>query len=453
MATLIYNDINLPFVNITRFEQTAMYDEMGTTDWYVNKFDITATSVINTNYMVISLGGVQNVTNPAAIMRLIYSLLMKPRKELSITFNGVELIPQAQRGLPGMVDAKNGPKPHSCNIIRLTDTTFLIVYRIVAHYWENNSVNESVPGGITNEVGNNVLYNRWTEQVDIDGKNFSTRVRDGVFAIRSDNASGFIADQVRNQMAVVGIPKFFLRENAQYAVSADGLTLRYQIRDKEVFKNPPTPAFTADGSWTLSAPALGNPVSQVTCQVRLEGDSNTNQDILIARGIQICFQKILSLAAGKVNSIIPTLCTIRAGFYSNWVDIHWAARLSVVNQAVLVAAGSVGMIVAQVSTPTVSNIIKTDGNALSFTPFSDIDNSSGAGNKNQGSTDYLPPYQLRGTANLLLQAAAYYDPNGVNTNLRTRFIAPPTNTTFELGNAVVLSTGVLPGQAGTKLEP
>jgi hypothetical protein len=81
--------------------------------------------------------------------------------------------------------------------------------------------------------------------VQIDKFMASTRTRSGTFIIRSDNAERITADQIRTQMAVLGVPNGFQRESATYTQSTDGLSIKYDIVDKEYFKAPPQDAFEA----------------------------------------------------------------------------------------------------------------------------------------------------------------------------------------------------------------
>ncbi len=138
MSLLSYNGVFLPYSTATQFDQRALRDESDT-DWYLTEFNIKAQCVVNKNYLGLlapdlAPGGVPVTDNAAAIMAAIRTRLMQHRRRLSFTFNGVELIPQPQQGVPGTVDAQNGPKPQSCQIVQLTNVTFLIVYHIIARY-------------------------------------------------------------------------------------------------------------------------------------------------------------------------------------------------------------------------------------------------------------------------------------------------------------------------------
>lgn len=415
MSQVIYNGVTIPYAFHTSFRQEVVYDDMGGTDWTCTRFDIEIQAVINSDYANMIYPALEGVTDNAAVfMKAIRTALLQPRRQLQVTFNGVDLIPAATAGL-GTVDVKNGPKPQHCNITQLTNTTFLVSYRIIAHYWENNSVDplaNDPPDIVTNAVGNNVLFNRWTESVEIDGIGMSKRVRDGKFVIRSDNRQDLIADQLRSQMAVVGVPQGFLRESANYTVSADGLAIQYHIVDVEVFKNPPFPAFKATGTYSESAPMNG-PLRYLECNLRLEGPKSVAQDRLVSLAAAIVMSKmgrqISIINPQKLSSAIPVMQAVRVGMYENWVEV-----------------------MVRVQTPIGKS--RTQGivqslEGMTYTPGSDAVVAGGP-------TAPTPAYSDRGTGIQLLQAAAYYDPS-ITTTMLDKTTGQFNTLALEVGQAGV----------------
>lgn len=389
MSVIAYNGITLPYGNLTRFEQTAVRDELGDTDWCMTKFDIQAICLINVNYLSLLAPDLAATNaNPATIAGVIRARLLEHKKQLSVTFNGVELIP-SRAFVPGFVDAKNGPKPQSCTLTNLTNTTFILNYHIIAHYWERPDV---VPGRtpvLTNQPANNVLYNRWTETVDMDNCQITTRTRDGKFVIRSDNVDGIIADEARTQMAVVGVPSGFLRQSSKYTVSPDGLAIAYNVVDKEQFRMPPTPAFEADGDYeevigTMGALRYG----RVT--IHLKGDKATPQFQLMNAAVTVAVTYLAQRGAALPgNWIIIESASLKFKFYkTNEVTF----KMNVM-QATPSKASRPG------TTPQFPNPIFPFLNITTSIPDSPPD------------SDYMPNYKLRGNNDILLQAARYYDPN------------------------------------------
>lgn len=359
-------------------------------------FDITVGCVINTAYASVILP-TGTFTDAADIMRQIRYTLMQPRKTLSVKFNGTELIP-AKAGVPGTVDAANGPQPKSCTCTMLTNTTFLMTYRIMASYWQAGT------DSANNPAGSPVLYNRWTESVSINDCNYTTRSRRGKYIIRSDNSTGSTADELRTQFAVVGVPPGFLRTKSEYTVDPSGLGLEYSIEDKEQFKMPPSPAFKASGYYMENTTKF-NARRYGTVQVTLEGSKTTSQTTLVNAAVLIATRKLstriagLAAGLGAVTNFIES-ASVNMDLYENKVTCNIKCYLSPTNKRI--------------------------ANAVSA--FYDMDDTT------PGSDPaYTPPYLDRGSAGILLEAAAYYDPNLAANGLNP---------------AGQMNAGKVPGEAG-----
>ncbi len=409
MSVVTYNGVTLPYAQITQFAQDAIGDDVSNTDFVLTKFDIKVTCIINANYLnelnTLIANGQPVTDNAALIMDAIRQSLLERRKQLSVTMNGRELIPQNQVGAnpTATVDAQNGPIPQSCFITDLTNVTFILHYHIIAHYWEKTAVNAANSNPVTNERGNNVLYNRWTETVELDDCQISTRTREGKFAIRSDNFEGKVADEVRSQFAVLSCPQGFLRQSANYVLAPDGLALQYRIVDKEQFKMPPVGAFKAEGQY-IETGTNGGALRIGMAWVRLKGNNDVfKQAFLMQQAVAIAASKIL-LAGGALNKAVKgvslagvpnvgiggfailrsVVCTVN--MYENEVECRMEVTLRANQQRI-------------------SGAVVTNPN-MCYTPFTD--------NRPDRNP---PPYKDRGTANLLLRAAAYYDPSLTDTQL------------------------------------
>lgn len=422
MALFIYNGINLVLPYHTAFKQNAVRDESGT-DRIYTQFDLQVQTILSTDYMhIIAPDLATEITegNAASVMNVIRSRLLQDRKTLSVKCNGVELIP-ANENLPGTVDAKNGPQPQSCSITQLTNTSFLVIYHIIAHYWEGPYTNiqqtstgyPSTGGGGYGlstvpkiQTGNSVLYNRWSETIDLDACGYTTRTRDGRFRIRSDNEQGQIADVVRTQMAVVGLPPGFTRKSARYTVSPDGLTIAYCIIDQEEFKMPPQPAFKAEGYYTES---FGRMAVMRTCEVyvKLTGSKTTDQSKMLGIATAICANKLhlrgASLlpqsSSGQRNVTILEGIVVKVDMYKNEVECRIRTK------------GPVAGVSTNGRFEGIAGLAISPSATMVFTPGSDP----------QG-TFPAPQYNVRGSADLLLKAAAYFDPS-----LRNNFVNPATS--------------------------
>lgn len=437
MSLIKYNGVTLPYCYFTTFDQQAVYDDLADTDWQGTKFDIVAQAVLNANYASVlapSLASVSPKLPAAAFMSAIRDRLLIPRRDLSVTFNGFELIPKVT-GNVGNVDAANGPKPQSCRIDQLTDETFLITYHVTAQYWERTKITATPTQPVTNSpIASPVLFNRWTESVDIDELGLSKRTRDGKCKIRSDNDLGFTADQLREAMCVTGVPEGFLRKSSRYTVTPDGLGVQYQVIDEEQYKMPPPPAFQADGETLLTGTGPAGAIRHCQVRVVLRGQKKSgDQDKMLLQAIYIAMNKMNRIGGngfaggGGANNqgqqgILENIM-VRTALYRNEVEVTVRGMLPANQNTV----AGVGVNLKNMNYTPVVTPVATPAGVLPLL------------NSEQGTVTDPPPYEARGSANVFLQAAAYFDPNltGVTFN--------PSTGQF--------SRGLVPGQAGKTLEP
>lgn len=393
MSVVTYNGVELPYALHTSFRQEAAYDDSNT-DRIYTRYDITVQCLINENYLTLLdrtllAAGVPKTRDPAAIMNAVREKLLTPRKALHYTVNGVDLIPLPQDSYAGTVDSRNGPLPQACEITQMTAVTFLLSYRVVAHYWEQSVIDGDRRPVVQNADGGAVLSNRWSETVTIDELDMSRRTRTGKAVIRSDNVAESLADQVRSTMAVVSVPSGFLRDGSSYTVSPDGLALLYTVVDKEVFKKPPPPAFRATGTYTESTGKMGV-LRYGEADVRLDGGKETPQHQLVEAAIKVAAGKIFRNAGPSAgpdpNGELPFIlldARVQVGMYENWAQCTIRAQYTK-------------------SSRRVNGIAGFAGQDMTF-----VDGSDGGSDVGE----YWPLYQDRGTAGLLLRAAAYYDPS------------------------------------------
>jgi len=409
-----------------------MYDEVGNTDWYCTEFDIEAQCTIHYYYLSLVLASWNTnpplSTNPADIMNNIRMLLLKPRQALQVNVGGVNLIPIQDYSV-GTVDSQNGPFPQYCDIIQMTNTSFLVSYRITARYWEKPSPKVTAPSNHPQVPGSDVLYNRWTEGVDIDDVDMAMYSRRGTFRIRSDNSDGFIADQLRKQFACVSVPDGFLRHKSHYEPSADGLSLNYEVSFIEAFRKPPNPAYKASAKYKEST-GQGGAYRIGEAHVHLVGGKTTPQWQLIYTAIRIGHAYVQfrgKVLAIQNDAIIPFVdatgivlvesADMEFDWYeSNSVDFHIRALIS--------------------NGPKRLQGLGAFMDMQTGIPLND--------------STYVPPYAVYGSSNLLLQAAAYYDPNASTAATQ---LGSPTNAASAANNFVPTITanqtgGKQPGQAG-----
>lgn len=313
MSAFSYNGISVPFAAHVDFSQEAAYDQSNT-DRTCVKFDITVQGILTPSLATVAGMNPALAGNAPQMMEYIRARLLEPRQTLRVTFDGQNLLPQEITG----TDAANGPHPQACKILRLTTTTFLISFRIVTHLVEY---------GDGDTQGGPVVSNRWEETQSIDGCNYISRTRRGSYTIRSDNLSKAQADELRSAMCILAIPVNFEREHAEYSISRDGLTLSFAITDKQIYLQPPYPAFKADGDYDETSTKLGT-ARAAQCWVRLEGDPFTDKALLMRTAVEVCGNQLLvaSNKGGAVNNIARIdSCEVKHALYRNVVECRMRA--------------------------------------------------------------------------------------------------------------------------------
>jgi len=436
MSVLTYNGIRFAYPVTTELLNDVIYDDSNT-DWYLTRYTITTQSIIHMDYLttiapsIAAANGNGAFDSPAAIIAAIRNLLMTPRQKLSMTFDGAELIPFPQTGNQGSVDSKNGPQPQSCTYHTLTNNSWFMMYKIIAHYWENKGGNATNPLSVQNKnlPGDTVLYNRWAETVTLDNCNYSTRSRSGKYIIRSDAIPPQFADQSRAAMAVLRVPNGCLRKKSSYTQSEDGLGISYSFEDQEVFKMPPVPAYEASGTYTESFPKIGTTQRMADVQLKLRAPKNVPQ-------IQLLQLAIAVVSAKLVQNNTPIFTTVP------FFDFNGQVQQAIIGSDLIVSSSGIGglgtitslsmtidmydnSVIVKVTSMLIpySESIRKVRPSLVTSPGSDPNRE--------------PPYPERGTLGYVMQAAAYYDPN-----IRGHRI--DTNTTD--GNQ--LNIGEVPGTSG-----
>ena len=171
--------------------------------------------------------------------------------------------------------------------------------------------------------------------------------------------------------------------------------------------------------------------------MQLKGSKTTPQADLLVAAIRICRLKLNNNAfqlPGQNIFLGPVLPQVPGGDVGA-IPIKITYRIDMYKNVVSVSVEAL----TGVPRGRVSGIVWTNNRNMVDTPGS--------------SPDYTPPYDDRGSASLLLQAAAYFDPNLVNNRLGDGVEGtennPPTGVD---GENVQMRQGLQPGQAGATGE-
>lgn len=358
------------------FNQEAVYDESGT-DMECVRITISGQCVLSaplfpTGELDDDESGDSDdpaITNPK--LRLITNF-MTPRKNLSFTVNGQQMIPQldGDEYSNTKVDARNGPLPQYFNVTQLTEKSFLCNLAIVSHWAEKSFLTDN----------SNILSHRWTDSVDIDQNHYTTMTRTGKIkvssaAYTSSGGAGSI-DGLRKSLMTTGIRPGFVRRSSRYTLHPSGLEMGYAFTDVEEFRMPPKPVTTAAGDFSISTQLLGSPGKYATMQVKFQGPkmSEANPANLIRKAVAVCMNKIRG-----AGGFFPIKADLRESLYKNEVEVFITGR------------------------------VKTPANEKALSLLTSFKGIGTAPLGSDFAAEFFGPGD-RGTGSVLLHAAAFQDP-------------------------------------------
>jgi hypothetical protein len=306
MGSLItYNNVSLGLTRTVKVEQKAEYDHSNTDVMFVgNRFNIRS--------VLTNIGG----QSPATTMASIRHMLLQPRKAFlyqATDNNGVVDLLRVDAGGDGQaLDADNGPKPVSCDIIQVSEGTWIIDYVI------DVAVQDCTASQL-------FASNRFETTHDIDAKGYSTITTLGKVFVRSDMRKS--PDALR-WVVTPPLPKGFKRKS-MYQIHEDGLSMLYRITDTEMYLAPPLNAVEATGRFTITAVPPGA-ILWAQCDVRLEGRKNMPKRQLMETAILIALRRLE--AGGAARDPIKGKPWVEGGsvseeLYDNVVEVQLKGRI------------------------------------------------------------------------------------------------------------------------------
>lgn len=388
MSVLKYNGITVPLILSHDWSMSAVWDDSDT-DILYHKYRLKCQGVLSAP-LATTYGRPGNEV-PQTSMVNIRAALLHPRHTLSFKVNNIELIPALPTALPG-TDSRGGPHPRSCVIKQLNEGAFLIDYEIEGDYIEpvfvQGGAAPSGPTDFTTYTG--ILSHRWRETSTIDELFYTHKTRQGKIVIAgNDNVN---LDALRESLVTTSIDPGFRRINSRYTVADDGLSMAYEIEDVETFREPPAPSVKAEGEYIETSPSLGRPFKTIDLRIKLSGCKTSDQGDMIRVAFLIARQRLFN--AAKVATL-PAQSVLRASIYENEIELRISAKAQPEKARFGLAEAAAIIAVANGRKPGVM--------AGDLGRFADPPNGSGPGT--------LPPDPgTRGTANVLLHAAAYSDP-------------------------------------------
>lgn len=307
-TVVFYNGVTIRNCRTLQFEQTEQFDESDT-DLIFYRFTVRVEGYIHGRAPV-SVIGTEPITgatgDAAQTQRGIRYLLMEPRGPFEMR-TGMAIEGGSLTG--GTILLKASPVPSNANSESFSGFDLNNGPRCLTHSIDHVVANELFRVSATFEVcvlecnaegtsPNNtsgVLSNRWSCQDEIDQNFYTTRTYTGVLR----TFSGRINPHQFRHYVVPPLEPGLRRERMDFEATADGLSLRYTVVDKEVAFAAPAPATDWNYRYTEMTGDGMNQYGEV--QITLEGDRNCNKKDLIALAAAFIESKLVALA-GNVNA-------------------------------------------------------------------------------------------------------------------------------------------------------
>lgn len=299
MITVTYNNVTLENVLTRGFRQEVVYDPSGTDHWFVRytlRFEGLVTTFPRGPRAYCPLSGSPSL--PHGIWGDLRHALMDPRHPLIVSgkFRDDQENVQEKvlfRCIPERLDPADpdrdlghGPKPISL------ETLGTIGGKALKIAWEVQCEKLDFPSSSPGEFGlhfeggrgelQTVLDNRWSMDEEIDGNFYMTRtIRGSLRLSRPVSRSGFDY----RWLSVPALEAGFKRQRMRYAVKEDGLTVEYEIVDRQVHTSAPWPATEMRIRRSMGT-QLGV-TYQGSCHVSLVGPPHIPRKALVIRAVQI----------------------------------------------------------------------------------------------------------------------------------------------------------------------
>lgn len=286
-TTVIYNGVKLYNVSTKLWQETVYYDQSNTDPIGV-RYSLQFDALVH----IQGLGEGSQFTAPSytsdnrqhadatTALRAMVTQLQQPRKRLQVLFGdqaAINIVPHSGPDTyPQIEDIENGPKPQNVQLFHIAgDQCYRIRFGITA------STNNCLDRGRVSLAVNN----RWTVQEAMD-ENFAIQrtITGSVRLTGSPRADNSIDPLAARDLAFPTLEDGFRRQSVSYTSSIDGLSLNYQIVDRQSRYAAPWPATRISGTHSEQTMDGYRFVSSATC--RLTGPPHCAVPDLIARAIQ-----------------------------------------------------------------------------------------------------------------------------------------------------------------------
>lgn len=325
-TTLIYNGVTFQECQTLRFDQDVFLDESNT-DLLYHRITIRIASSIHAQAFDTVFGvRVGSEQNPATATMQIRGHLLHPRAKLQYIVGGVTLV-QAQP-TPGQVDSdlNNGPRPISCSVVHVAgQQAFRIEFEIEVAVL--SCLEPSVVSTVNNQQlfgakqDNRVLSNRWSIAETMDENMYRDRTWAGTLRV----AHYSFYPHLFRHMVVPPLQRGYKRNSMRFVQSEDGLSLRYEVMDRQKYAKPPAPAIDWSASYT-EATGVGGAVGHASMNIMLTGPPDVDRKKLLVPAAQIVQARLGNLqrgfADGGSNQLILMGAAIVEHLHANTVEMR-----------------------------------------------------------------------------------------------------------------------------------
>jgi hypothetical protein len=167
MAQVIYHGIELPLTNTRELSFEPLRSEDGA-DYYGTRMVLDMQCTVNAAQFQ-TLYPLQNATQ---IMGHVEHALNTPRKSFAYNVNGTSLV------TINPPDMQNGPHPGPVRVIQVNDQTYVVQFRLESTFILcDDGLHDTNPQWVSH---------RWTDGVDLDNLEYTSRTRRGTIIARAD---------------------------------------------------------------------------------------------------------------------------------------------------------------------------------------------------------------------------------------------------------------------------
>ena len=288
-TTIHYNGVTLKQCETKRFEQSSEYDESDT-DLMRQKYVIAVSALVSDDDTVHTNAEYVDYVPQADddpyegqavfLTSMIQKALSHPRGDFTMGIGGTMILTASSNPKSPFRDCKNGPKPRRVNIthiarakalriefeieIHLIDCVFGILSKTV-----DPSRGEWDPSGV-------VLNNRWSLTDSKDANFYSERRWEGTLTVVHSR----YWPHLYRHLCVPPLQQGYRRMGQTFTQSADGLSLKYTVTDKQHYRAPPSPASDWQATYTEST-GIGGAVGYAQVDVTLKGGPTAPQNLLL----------------------------------------------------------------------------------------------------------------------------------------------------------------------------